>query len=74
MLNCAGCGLLPDGLYAVLSPKRRLCLKCWKKAGEPWPKPQRMTAAQLHAHEEQTRRKMLARGGADAHAVRAGRS
>lgn len=50
-----------------------VCAACWRAAGRPAPH-YVATPAELAAIEAATRKKMLDRGGADRHLVRAGRS
>ena len=51
---------------------RPLCAACWKGKGKPSSRPGNMQ--QVHEAETATRERMLARGSADRHMVRSGKS
>jgi hypothetical protein len=51
-----------------------VCATCWKTMGRPWPQPTVEERARAHEVEEETRKRMQARKGPDAHMVRAGRT
>ena len=71
MAWCTACGDVDERrLYARISAHRSLCSRCWRAAGEPSPVP--MALDQVHVSELEARRRMLSRGGADAHLVRKG--
>ncbi len=75
MLALAGCDVCltndTSRLYAVLDGGRRLCSRCWKKAGRPFPR-QPLNPAEIQEAEASTRTRMLKRGGAHAHLVHKG--
>jgi len=52
---------------------RKLCSDCWHAKGSPWPR-RPATIEEIHAAELKTRERMQARGGADRHMVRSGKS
>jgi hypothetical protein len=74
----AGCDLCPptvstEGRLFAVVDGRRLCAAHWIAAGCPWP---RALASPLEVHEAEVRirERMQARGGADRHLVRSGKS
>lgn len=52
---------------------RLLCSGCWQAKGSPWPR-RPATVEEIHTAELRTRERMQARGGADRHMVRSGKS
>ena len=60
---------LPRVLFLRLG-EENICAWCWARAGRPSPAPSPPNSA----HEVAVRERMLARGGADRHTVRSGRS
>lgn len=73
--DCIGIPVYPDQdatRFYVRVDGLVLCVSCWRARGRPWP----TTPAPPPSHEweEAIRRRMLARGGADAHMVRSGRT
>jgi hypothetical protein len=52
---------------------RLVCAECWHALGSPFPR-RELTPQEMHAAEIATRERMLKRGGADRHLVRAGKS
>lgn len=69
--HCDGCGQ-PRHLFALVLGKL-LCVRCWRRAGSPFPR-STATPQELHEIELATRERMNARGGADRHLVRSGKS
>jgi hypothetical protein len=69
-VECGGCGR-PVDLYARIDGTPA-CPRCWRRAGSPYPR--RATMDEVHQAEVRTRERMNARGGADRHMVRAGKS
>ena len=59
-------------LLLVCTVQGCLCAECWKRLGKPGPPI--MTMEAVHQAELEAREAMMARGGADRHMVRAGRS
>lgn len=62
----------PRLLFAIFGT-RLLCADCWHAKGSPWPK-RPATVEEIHQAELRTRERMQARGGADRHMVRSGKS
>jgi len=71
LFACDGCH--KACLLFVAFGGRLICSDCWRAKGSPWPK-RPATVAEIHAAELRTRERMQARGGADKHLVRAGKS
>ncbi len=72
--GCSRCGdAHEDRLYA-LTTLGKLCRRCWRELGCPWPAPSSATAEEVHQAELRIRDAMLARGGTDRHLVRNGRT
>lgn len=69
--GCTECGDCRDlGLYVRLGPKTWMCKRCWDRNDQP--SPMRTDPALVHQREEETRKRMLSRGGAFRHLVRKG--
>jgi len=67
---CSRCGAHPELL--AHDGERFLCADCWREAGSPWPGPG--TIKEQHEAVVAIEQRMLARGGADAYRVKAGKS
>lgn len=68
--TCDRCGARRLLLARIL--KEMLCSDCWHKANQPWPAPS--DDEERFEAETATRKKMIARKGADLHMVRSGRT
>jgi len=62
----------PEQLHVVVDG-RLFCGAHWRAAGRPFPRTE-ATVEELHQAELATRERMQARGGADRHMVRSGKS
>lgn len=63
---------LQTTLFAAVNG-RVICSECWHRAGSPFPR-REASVAEIHAAELAIRERMQARGGADRHMVRSGKS
>ena len=70
LFECEGCRAARR-LFAVVRG-RLLCAACWKAAGAPYLRGN--DPLQAFAQEQETRQRMLARGGTDRHLARAGKA
>ncbi len=70
---CDECGSIDESrLYGTVDAKT-YCSDCWRDAGRPWPR-RKATMQETAAMEQQTRERMLKRGGTDRYRARSGKS
>ena len=69
-VDCSVCDMPVDTFIRI--DGRPLCARCWKAKGKPSSRPGNIQ--QVHEAETATRERMLARGSADRHMVRSGKS
>lgn len=69
LTGCSRCGdARKNGLYG-----NRLCARCWREVGRPWPQPV-ASIEEVHQAELRIRDHMLARGGEQRYRVVAGKT
>jgi hypothetical protein len=72
IVGCHRCGRA-ECLVATIDSGEKLCVRCWTAAGRPWPR-KMGSDVEIANQEQEVRRVMDRRGGADKYRVHAGKT